>query len=88
MQDAGTCLTDGTDHYHSNTHECLAVCSGNANVILGGPGGHRLILQQGDVIILPAGVGHKCTKHTGNVPVPQSDPLFGDEGWLKEHWGL
>src|SRR3954467_5682761 len=48
-------------HYHSNSHECMAVCSGWANVILGGPNGKRVKLIRGDVIIFPAGVGHRCT---------------------------
>ena len=49
-------------HYHSNTHECMAIASGNATVLLGGPGGKKAKLGQGDVIILPAGTGHKCMK--------------------------
>ena len=48
-------------HYHSVTHECLGICMGKANVILGGPNGRRVKLEQGDVLILPAGVAHKCT---------------------------
>jgi uncharacterized protein YjlB len=51
-------------HYHSNTHECMAICMGTANIILGGPGGKRVKVEAGDVIILPAGVGHKCIKHS------------------------
>lgn len=47
-------------HYHSNTHECIGVASGFATVILGGPGGKRLKLSQGDLLILPGGVAHKC----------------------------
>ena len=47
-------------HYHSITHECLGISMGSAVVILGGPGGKRLKIAQGDVLILPAGVGHKC----------------------------
>jgi uncharacterized protein YjlB len=49
-------------HYHSNVHECMAVCMGWATIILGGPNGKRIKLRKGDVIILPAGAGHKCTK--------------------------
>lgn len=51
-------------HYHSLTHECMAVCMGSANIVLGGPGGKRIKIKQGDVMILPAGVGHRCTSHT------------------------
>ncbi|MGZ3863842.1 MAG: cupin domain-containing protein [Bacteroidia bacterium] len=51
-------------HYHSTTHECMAICMGSANIILGGPGGKRVKVKQGDVIILPAGVGHRCTSMT------------------------
>src|SRR5689334_13528961 len=46
-------------HYHSNTHECMAICKGEAEVILGGPKGRKVKLSSGDVIILPAGTGHK-----------------------------
>jgi uncharacterized protein YjlB len=47
-------------HYHSNTHECMAVCMGTATVMLGGPGGRKIKLKAGDVLLLPAGVAHKC----------------------------
>ena len=49
-------------HYHSNTHECLGIAAGKVKVILGGPGGRRLEFKKGDVIIIPAGVGHKCVE--------------------------
>ena len=45
-------------HYHSTTHEVLAVISGSAEVMMGGKQGERLSISQGDVIIIPAGVGH------------------------------
>lgn len=46
-------------HYHSKTHEVLAVLSGAATVTLGGPQGRVIDIEEGDVIILPAGVAHK-----------------------------
>ncbi|UAY53197.1 cupin domain-containing protein [Ferruginibacter albus] len=53
-------------HYHSNAHEALGISSGSANVILGGPNGKRLTVEKGDLLILPAGTGHKCTKHSAD----------------------
>jgi uncharacterized protein YjlB len=47
-------------HYHSVTHECMGVCMGYAIIIIGGPGGRKVKLEQGDVIVLPSGTGHKC----------------------------
>lgn len=61
-------------HYHSNTHECMVVCMGSANVIIGGPNGKRVKLQQGDVIILPAGVGHRCTAKSDDFLVVGAYP--------------
>ena len=49
-------------HYHSNTHECLGIAAGKAWVIFGGTGGRKLALEKGDVIIIPAGLSHKCSK--------------------------
>ena len=46
-------------HYHSTAHEVLLVFSGSAKVQLGGERGITEVLKGGDVVILPAGVGHK-----------------------------
>ncbi|WP_031546413.1 cupin domain-containing protein [Salinicoccus luteus] len=46
-------------HYHSNTHEVLAVKKGHATLQLGGEQGEVVEAEKGDVIILPAGYGHK-----------------------------
>jgi len=46
-------------HYHSNTHELLGVSSGMAKVQLGGENGPITHLKKGDVVLIPAGVGHK-----------------------------
>jgi uncharacterized protein YjlB len=45
-------------HFHGNTHEALGVASGEATVVFGGPTGHELHIGAGDVVVIPAGVGH------------------------------
>jgi len=45
-------------HYHSNTHEVLGVCKGEALLQLGGENGISLFIQKGDVLVIPAGVAH------------------------------
>ncbi len=49
-------------HYHSITHECMGIIMGTATIILGGPNGRKIKLTTGDVLILPAGVSHKCLR--------------------------
>lgn len=46
-------------HFHSNTPEALGVFAGAAKIQLGGEKGVILEVNVGDVILLPAGVGHK-----------------------------
>jgi uncharacterized protein YjlB len=50
------------NHYHSVTHEVLGVYKGEAEIQLGGPDGIITQLRKGDVILIPAGVAHKCLK--------------------------
>ncbi|WP_046721278.1 cupin domain-containing protein [Heyndrickxia coagulans] len=46
-------------HFHSNSHEVIAVRSGYAKVQLGGPKGKIFTISEGDCVLLPAGTGHK-----------------------------
>jgi uncharacterized protein YjlB len=46
-------------HFHSTSHEALAVIAGAATIELGGPQGEAFDVQAGDVLVLPAGTGHR-----------------------------
>jgi len=46
-------------HYHSNTHEAMAVIHGRTNLQLGGDGRRIITIKKGDLLIIPAGVAHK-----------------------------
>ncbi|MDO3410075.1 cupin domain-containing protein [Saccharibacillus sp. CPCC 101409] len=105
-------------HYHSNTHEVLGVTQGTILIRLGGENGRSFDLKAGDVIVLPAGTGHKRITSSGDfrivgaypdgtdyntriendgkreqaieeiahVPLPRTDPVYGDEGPLTKNW--
>jgi uncharacterized protein YjlB len=56
-------------HFHSNAHEVLGIASGSVTAILGGETGQNVKLKAGDVVVLPAGTGHKCESASGDLLV-------------------
>jgi len=46
-------------HYHSTAHEALGIYGGWADALLGGEQGDKFRIEAGDIILLPAGTGHK-----------------------------
>jgi uncharacterized protein YjlB len=105
-------------HYHSTAHEVLIVYAGSARVQLGGENGITVTVQPGDMILIPAGVGHKnlgasadfrvlgayppgqdwdlcrglpgerprADDNIARVPLPTTDPVYGPDGPLLQHW--
>ena len=54
-------------HFHSTTHECLGCAQGWMEVEVFGPGGIRIRVEPGDVIVMPAGVSHSMVDHSDDI---------------------
>lgn len=79
-------------HFHSTTHELLVVFKGRATLCFGGeqnPGRVEMMVEKGDTILVPAGVGHRLLEEgaegfemVGSYPVGAAkwDMCYGKEG--------
>jgi uncharacterized protein YjlB len=61
-------------HYHSTNHEVLGVCRGDGRLMLGGESGEVSEVQTGDVIVIPAGVGHMLVDSSEDFQVVGAYP--------------
>jgi uncharacterized protein YjlB len=61
-------------HYHSITHEVLGIYSGRATLQLGDDLGPTILLEKGDVLVIPAGVAHKNLNGENDVSVVGAYP--------------
>lgn len=61
-------------HYHSNSHEALGVYEGEVTVQFGGDAGVTVTAKPGDVIVLPAGTGHKRLSSRGALGIVGAYP--------------
>ncbi|MFW6076256.1 MAG: cupin domain-containing protein, partial [Hyphomicrobiales bacterium] len=56
-------------HFHPDAHEALGIARGRVEVQLGGESGERLTLEAGDLVVLPAGTGHKNVSASNDLLV-------------------
>lgn len=61
-------------HYHSNSHEALGVYEGEVTVQFGGDAGVSVSAKPGDVIVLPAGTGHRKLSSRGTLGIVGAYP--------------
>ncbi|WP_226669535.1 cupin domain-containing protein [Metabacillus litoralis] len=71
-------------HFHSNTHEVLCVVAGEAVILLGGETGESIDVSSGDVLVLPAGTGHKKVSSSSDFKVVGAYPSGMEPDLKKE----
>jgi uncharacterized protein YjlB len=61
-------------HYHSTAHEALGVYRGSATIQFGGPRGTIEVISAGEVVVIPAGVAHKCLQSSSDFRIVGAYP--------------
>ena len=64
-------------HYHSQIHEVMGVARGTARMECGGIKGRILRVKDGDVLVLPAGTGHRLIESSRDFLVVGAYPKEG-----------
>jgi uncharacterized protein YjlB len=86
-------------HYHSMIHEALAIARGDVMVLPAGTG-HQCLWESPELCVIgayPKGGKYdlcrgskaehaKAIESIANVPVPDSDPVYGEDGPLIRLW--